>query len=74
MKTDEILQQVAKEKNMTPKAVEEEIRKAIREAMKTSDPHAQALWKQLSPDGKEPSIAQFLDFCIAQINAQKDGR
>lgn len=53
--------------NMRPEEAENEIKKAIREAMATTDPHAQALWKQIAPDGKEPSVEEFLDFCVSRL-------
>lgn len=71
MKTNKIIKQIAKERNMTPKEVEEEMRSAIREAMATKDPQAQALWKQIAPDGKEPSIDKFLEFCADRLHKQR---
>jgi len=68
MKTSEIIKQIAKERNLTPEEVEEEMRRAIREAMAVQDPHVQALWRQLAPDGKEPSIDKFLEFCVDRVN------
>ncbi len=71
MKTSEIIRQIAKERGISPKQAEEEMRCAIREAMATKDPQAQALWKQLAPDGKEPSIDRFLEFCVDRINKRR---
>ena len=62
--TKQIFEKIAKENNTTPEEVENEMRFAIREAMKSEDPKAQKLWKKISPDGKEPSIEQFLQFVI----------
>lgn len=67
MKTNVIIRQIAKERGISPQKEEEEMRYAIREAMTTKDPQAQALWKQLAPDGKEPSIDQFLEFCVDRL-------
>ena len=64
MKVEKVIAQIAKERNMTPKEVEEAMRSAIREAMATQDPQAQKLWKQIAPDGKEPSLEKFLEFCV----------
>ena len=58
---------------MTPKEVEEAMRSAIREAMATQDPQAQKLWKQIAPDGKEPSIGKFLEFCVDRLNKERRG-
>lgn len=73
MKTNKIIKQVAREKGITPQKVEEEMKSAIRAAMASKDPHAQALWKQLAPDGKEPTVEQFLKFCVNRLNKQKRG-
>ena len=67
MTTKEVIYEVAKENNTTPEIVEEEMRKAIRAAMATKDPHAQALWKKIAPDGKEPSIEAVLQFCSKMV-------
>lgn len=71
MNTKEIFKHVARNNNTTPEKVEEEIRYAIREAMKSKDPKAQMLWKQISPDGKEPTIERFLDFCVNMIDERR---
>ena len=70
MKANEIIKKIAKERNLSPKAVEEEMRSALHEAMATKDLQAQALWKQIAPDGKEPSIDRFLQFCVDSVNEQ----
>lgn len=71
MKANEIIKQIARERNLTPEKVEEQMRSAIREAMATKDPQAQALWKQIAPDGKEPSIDRFLEFCADRLNERR---
>lgn len=71
MTAAEIIQQIAKERGLSKNEVEEEMKSAIRQAMATKDPQAQALWKQLAPDGKEPSIDRFLAFCVDRINKQR---
>lgn len=53
--------------NMSPEELENDIKEAIREAMATKDPKAQALWKEISPDGKEPTVEEFLDFCVSKV-------
>lgn len=67
MTTRDVIYKVAKENNTTPEIVEEEMRKAIRVAMATKDPHARALWKLIAPDGKEPSIEAVLQFCSEMV-------
>ena len=34
----------------------------MREAMASKDPQAQKLWKKLAPNGKEPTLDEFLEF------------
>ena len=72
MTTKEIIEKIARENHITPEAVEEEMRSAIRAAMESNDPHAQALWKQIAPDGKEPSIETFLKFCVDRMNKPRN--
>ena len=72
MDTKKIFELVARDHNTTPEVVEDEIRRAIREAMQCKDPQAQMLWKQISPDGEEPSVERFLQFVVNMINERKE--
>ena len=72
MNVEKIIEQIAREQNMTPGEVEEAMRYAIREAMATQDPQAQKLWKQIAPDGKEPSLDKFLGFCASWLNRERN--
>ena len=67
MKAKDAIQQIARKRNMTPEQVEAEIRRSIRDAMQSKDPQAQKLWKQIAPDGKEPTVEEFLEFCARNI-------
>lgn len=49
---NDIFRQIAKENGTTEKAVKEEMKFAIREAMKSAEPEAIAFWKAVAPDGK----------------------
>lgn len=71
-RTKRIIQQVARERSLTPEQVEEEIRTAIREAMSSTDPRAQMLWRQIAPDGKEPTIDAFLEFCARTLHQRRE--
>ena len=62
IKTKMIIEKIAIENGTTPEIVEAEMRKAIRQAMASPDPKAQALWKQIAPDGQEPDLDRFLEF------------
>lgn len=67
MDTKEIIQEIARQNNVTPEEVEYEMRQAIRFGMQSKDPEAQRLWKQIAPNGKEPSIETFLKFCVNRL-------
>lgn len=69
-KTKKIIKQIAMQNGVTPEYVEEEMRKAMRAGMASTDPHAQELWKQIAPDGKEPSIDRFLEFVSGRVNSE----
>ena len=45
---------------------------AIRAGMASPDPHAQALWKQICPDGKEPDLDTFLTFMANRVDMMMD--
>ena len=67
-KTKRILQIIAAEQGISPEEVEHEMMEAIRVGMASHDPHAQALWKQICPDGKEPDLDTFLTFIANRID------
>lgn len=69
-KTRKILKAVADKNGVTAEQVENEIKKAIRQAMASDDPQAQALWKQIAPDGSEPDLDAFLEFVTNKIYLQ----
>ena len=67
-KTKRIIATIAAEHGITPEDVEHEMMEAIRAGMASPDPHAQALWKQICPDGKEPDLDTFLDFMADRVD------
>lgn len=69
-KTRRIVQSIAAQNGVPAEFVEKEMRKAIRLAMASDDPKAQALWKQLAPDGKEPDLDEFLEFVLRNAYLQ----
>lgn len=71
-KTKRIIQTIAAQEGKTPEYVEEEMMKAIRAAMASTDPHAQALWRQIAPDGKEPDLDTFLEFAANRVSMMTD--
>lgn len=66
-KTKNIIKNIAAQNGTTPEDVEHEMMEAIRTAMASPDPHTQALWKQICPDGKEPDLDTFLSFVSNQV-------
>jgi len=64
MNIDDVIMLVAKKMNKTPQEVEREMNDAISQAMKSTDPEAQRIWKQLAPDGKHPSIETVINYCV----------
>lgn len=70
MNTKAIIRQIAKEHGVTPAEVKRDMRLAIQEAMKSTDPVAREYWNVLSPNGKEPTIEQFLTYMVGQISRQ----
>ena len=71
-KTKGIIQTIAAKDGVSPEYVEQEMMNAIRMAMATTDPHAQALWKQMCPDGKEPDLDTFLTFMANRLDMIMD--
>ena len=67
-KTRKILETIAAQNGTTPENVEHEMMEAIRAGMASPDPHAQALWKQICPDGKEPDLDTFLTFMANRVD------
>ena len=67
-KTKMILEIIAAANGITPEKVEYEMMEAIRAGMASPDPHAQALWKQICPDGKEPDLDTFLTFMADRVD------
>ena len=73
-KTKRILQIIAAEQGISPEEVEHEMMEAIRAGMASPDPHAQVLWKQISPDGKEPELDTFLSFMANRVDIMMDAQ
>ena len=67
-KTKRIIATIAAENGISPEEVEHEMMEAIRAGMASPDPHAQALWKQICPDGKEPDLDIFLSFVANRVD------
>lgn len=68
MSTREIIKQIAKQNGVTPRQVKADMREAMRASMQSDTPAVRAFWEHLSPDGREPSIGEFIKACAGQIN------
>lgn len=71
-KTKRIIEIIAAENGISPKEVEHEMMEAIRAGMASPNPHAQALWKLICPDGKEPDLETFLSFMANRVDMMAD--
>lgn len=67
-KTKNTIEIIAAEKGISPEKVEYEMMEAIRAGMASPDPHAQTLWEQICPDGKEPDLDTFLTFVANRVD------
>ena len=73
-KTKRIIATIAAEQGITPEEVEHEMMEAIRAGMASPNPHAQALWKQICPDGKEPDLDTFLSFVENRVDMTTEAK
>lgn len=71
-KTKRIIEIIAAEEGISPEKVEHEMMEAIRAGMASTDPRAQALWRQMCPDGKEPDLDTFLTFMSDRVDRIMD--
>lgn len=57
------MERMAKENGMTVAEMEREMANAIHAAMNSPDPQIRERWKEISPDGNEPTVEEFLLYC-----------
>lgn len=67
MNAKKTLEKMAKENGMTVAEVEREMTRAIRAAMNSPDPRIRERWKEIAPNGREPSVEEFLNYCAKSI-------
>ena len=67
MTSKKIIKQIAKREGVTEQQVEKDMKKAIRLAMASPNPDAQKFWKQIAPDGEEPSVDAFLKAISTEV-------
>lgn len=58
---------IAEENKTTPYEVEDQIEIAIRAAMNDPSPEAQEFWKQIAPNGEQPSAEDVINAVIARV-------
>ncbi len=63
MNEKEVLKRIARENHITPAEAEREMQRAIHAAMVSPDPRAREMWKEIAPEGKEPTVEEFLRYC-----------
>ena len=63
--------QVAKAHGISEQEVRNEMRVAIRTAMKSTDHTAQAFWKQIAQDGKEPPVEKVIASISLMVQENK---
>ena len=66
-----IIKEVAKAHKMSEQEVRNDMRIAIRAATKSPDPTAQAFWKQIAPDGKEPPVEKVIASISLMVQENK---
>lgn len=66
-----VIKEVAKAHKMSEQEVIDEMRVTIRAAMKSTDPTAQAFWKQIAPDGKEPPVERVIASISLMVQENK---
>lgn len=65
-KAKRALKKLAKRKGVSEETVRREIEVAIAEAMKSTDPQAQAFWKSIPHNGERPTPEEVIT-CIADM-------
>ena len=66
-----IIKEVAKAHGISEQKVRNEMRIAIKAAMQSKEPSAQAFWKQISPDGKEPPVEKVIASIALMVQNNK---
>ena len=66
-----IIKEVAKAHGISEQEVRNEMRVAIRAAMNSTDPTAQAFWKHIAPDGKETPVEKVIASISLMVHENK---
>lgn len=65
--TMKTIERIARENKMTVAEAEREKAMAIRAAMNSPDPRIRERWKEIAPDGREPTVEEFLRYCAKKL-------
>ena len=68
---NEVIRKVAEQNGVSKGEVKSEIKKAIKVAMNSNDCQVLDFWNKISPDGKEPSVENFIAEITAMIIERK---
>lgn len=66
-KAKKILKKLAKQKGISEMDIQQEIEIAIREAMKSPDPQAQAFWKSIPHKGEQPTPEEVITYIVNKV-------
>ena len=69
---EKILEHVAKQHNVSVDEVRREMETAIHEAMQSTDPNVQELWKEITEDGKEPTPEELIGHILKILDMSAD--
>ena len=70
-KYSKAIKKIAKQEEVSPEYVYEEMQKAISEGYFNPDPEIQKYWREITPDGKMPPPEQVLEALVNQIKKKK---
>ena len=63
----DVLKKIAKVEGISLKEIEREIALAIKTADRHATPEGEKMWEELSPDGKEVSIEDFIFYLANKV-------
>ena len=63
MNAKKTIQRIAAQNGISVTEAKREMAMAIRSAMNSPDPQIRQRWKTIAPDGKEPTVEEFLEYC-----------
>ena len=67
----DIIKKIAKAHGVSTKEVYEEMQKAIRVGRESTDPSVRAMWDRLFPNGKEPTVEEFIRTLTHEVKTKR---